>query len=869
METTIPSSAAFIWSEPTGLGRNVFCRFIRKFELETSYPEAVLNLFADSRYRLFANGALVGTGPGRFVPAHPECDSYDLAPHLQPGRNTLVVEVTSPGTSTFQTHRESRGGFIAWGKIGEGIDLATPGDWQCQALNAWDAEAPPFTFALGPSEILDTRKLDLAETTKPVPLENQGTWGSLEPRTVPYPSLEPIFPDRLLHVFNIADDEQIVGFRQYDPNFDAEASDRRWTLYSSWLHSPKEQTIDIGIFWGNHLLNGQPLECCNDARRGNRQNATLNLSKGWNSLIGEVEQLEEVWGLPIGIPREAGITIRAEADFDCNSSLKFSNLVPANPPRVSNHWNTVPIGQKPQLPARIRAWDLPTTQESTTRTWVYEFDEEFNGHIVVEVDAPAGAVLDVAVDDWLRDDGLVDLFNTNPFAGTVDRYILKGGSQRIVGFHVRGGHYLQLTLSAGNVEGVQVLCGNSEFPIAGNFECSDPILSKVWKTAARTLQVSTEECYADCPWRERGTYLGDGYVNLHMHRMLNCDARIPRRFLRLFAQSQFANGQMPPAAPSWMATPLEDYTLLWISCLRDHWVATQDTALVRELWPAVEKIIASPEWIEDPGGLWNADHLHLFIDWGVLPEEREGRGNAVLNTFRIQALEHAAELAKILQLDKREAELVTESFRVRLAFAEQLWIEEEGRFAAGLNQTSPALHANILALLFRIGSEKQQAQTRQYVKKLLAENLQMAKDDQPGHAEYYFLFYALEALYQTGETAFAEQLVRSHYGLMLKHNPGTLWECISRGIQSKGSRCHSWAGAPLVTAIRHTLGIRQPDPANPDRFIVAPNAETIDWAKGTYPHPKGDIRVEWKRIDGKIQIETNAPDGVSIERLKL
>lgn len=84
-------------------------------------------------------------------------------------------------------------------------------------------------------------------------------------------------------------------------------------------------------------------------------------------------------------------------------------------------------------------------------------------------------------------------------------------------------------------------------------------------------------------------------------------------------------------------------------------------------------------------------------------------------------------------------------------------------------------------------------------------------------------------------------------------------------MRQVGSRCHSWAGAPLVTAIRHTLGVRQRDPLNPDKLVIAPNVETIDWARGTYPHPKGDIRVEWKKVDGRIEISLSAPRGIEVE----
>ncbi len=889
--------ARFIWDEPTGEGRNLFRRFQLDIELNAPATQAVLNLFADSRYRLFVNETFIGAGPARFVPSHPEYDSHDIATHLKTGPNTIRVEVNSLGTTSFQTARDSIGGFIAWGEVLEEktARLATPGTWQVQKMNAWDANAPDFTFALGPAEIVDTRKPETTDLRKPALIKNP-VWGSLEPRSVPGPTLEIMTPDKTVGIYDLSDAEQIIGFRQHDTEF----GPNRYTAYAAWIHSACKQTTEIGIFWGNHYLNGAPLEGCDDPLRGNRLNAELDLNEGWNLLYGEVEQLKEIWGLLIGIPRDAGLTIRAEPDLNCTDGLLYSNpLQPENCPSQQGKippdeksfqtlelfWSRMPADTEPLMPARIRAWDIPvgTPPENSplrtgARTWVYEFEKEFDGFIKVEINAPEGTTLDIGVDDWLRKDGLIHLYATNPYVNTVDRYILRGGKQTVQGFHVRGGHYLELTLALpdgaeaeASINQVEVLSANSDFPNLGNFECSDPVLNWAYQTAARTLQVSTEDSYADCPWRERGTYLGDGYVNIHMHEMMNSDLRIPKRFLRLFAQSQFANGQMPSAAPSWMTTALEDYTLIWILALYDYQALTQDTALVEELWPVLENILNSSSWVADETGLWDADHLTLFIDWGVLESERLGKANGCLNALRIRALTCAAELANLLGKTKQAKIWNTERLVALDAFSKHLWIESENRFAASLKADgspadTPALHANILAALYWIGTNEQQTATCRYVVERLKTNAHAAiKDGQhSGHAEYYFLFFALEMLYQRGYVAEAEQIIRDHYRPMMETNSGTLWECLCRGIHGWGSRCHSWGGEPLVSALRYTLGIQLPDPKNPNKVRIAPQAETIDWAKGTYPHPKGNIHVEWKRIDGKIELKVSAPDGIEI-----
>ncbi|MCK4748154.1 MAG: hypothetical protein KAT15_13990, partial [Bacteroidales bacterium] len=76
--------AAFVWKDPEGNGRQQTVLLRRTFELGEATRSAMLHLFADSRYHLYVNGSHVNFGPSRFYPAHPEYDSYNLAPFLGP-----------------------------------------------------------------------------------------------------------------------------------------------------------------------------------------------------------------------------------------------------------------------------------------------------------------------------------------------------------------------------------------------------------------------------------------------------------------------------------------------------------------------------------------------------------------------------------------------------------------------------------------------------------------------------------------------------------------------------------------------------------------------------------------------------------------
>jgi len=149
----MPDTRPWLWTAAAP-ERNAFVIFRRELDLADRPQAAELRLAADARYRLWVNGVILGTGPVRFVPAQPCEDGYDLAPWLVSGANAIVVEVWQPGASTFQTMPEARGGFAPAGAVDAGgtrHDLGA--EWRCRVGEAWDGEAPPFSFAQGPVEI--------------------------------------------------------------------------------------------------------------------------------------------------------------------------------------------------------------------------------------------------------------------------------------------------------------------------------------------------------------------------------------------------------------------------------------------------------------------------------------------------------------------------------------------------------------------------------------------------------------------------------------------------------------------------------------------------------------------------------------------
>jgi alpha-L-rhamnosidase len=901
-----PTSAKMIWNDKTGKGRNIFCLFLRRFKLDSVPSSTTLHLFADSLYRLRVNGHIVGYGPARFTLTHPEFDSYDLTPWLQVGDNNILVEANSRGALCYQGLL-SRGGFIAWGETSSGraaIDFSTPGDWECAPTKAWEQVSEPFSFAQGPIEVLDQTLLPkgypafLSETKatewqKPVEVSSPEHWGKLAPRSIPMPTLEPLAPTEIVMAAKLKG-----GLVRY--GFNAANEDGRGIRQPFFTHiySDKAQDVELGVFWGPTFINGTELKGTNCQKRGNRQNAVASLRAGWNFVYGMPELLQPSWTWLMDHPDLPGLKFRALPDDTCQSAFalgaasrkpltELTASIPSSLKEVVGYpqdWKMASTDRKPISPSREVAWDqvgevvlknspplkeIELLAEGEGVTVVFDTACEYLGHISVEFETEKGGIVDVGYEEMLWEDGTFKYYKRNPFVNTTERYVVSPGAGRIDTFHERGGRYIQVTFrgAAGKVriKNLSVVQTTAKHEIVGTFKCEDSVLNWTWKAGQLTLIAGFADGWVDSPWRERGMYIGDVLVEAAATRKLIPDRSVEAWAIRVYAHSQMTNGQIRDVAPSNRESALFDYTLIWVQLLRNYWAATGDVEIIREVWPVIGRVMASSIWKADKNDLWAVEgEGHIFVSWGKHDEERLGV-NAVLNAFRIRALDCISEMAGVIGLSAEKESYAKQSQAVRAAFRRVFWDETGKRFVAntidGKRSTGPSVHANTLALAYEIGDATQEPGVIAYLESELKKNI----DSKPGHLDLYFLSYLWTALYRVGKAGLAENLIREHYGFMRDRGAWTLWETLGRGSEGQGSTCHGWSASPVIVFSERVLGVQELVPGDPSQILVAPESDTLDSAEGTVPNPLGLIEVSWRIEGSNLNLSLKTPKGVHAE----
>jgi alpha-L-rhamnosidase len=183
---------AMIWSPSAPAGQGAYVAFRKSFTLQDAPASATLHLFADSRYLLWVNGNYVLRGPCRFNPKRPDYDSVELRPFLQKGANLLVVLVHNyAGAVNGRIMVHAPGLTARLDAAGKEL-LRTDDSWRCSRNTEY--RPSPGAWSSIP-DVIDGR-LSPGEWTGPAfddsgweraTIVDGGTWGALQPRSIPLP----------------------------------------------------------------------------------------------------------------------------------------------------------------------------------------------------------------------------------------------------------------------------------------------------------------------------------------------------------------------------------------------------------------------------------------------------------------------------------------------------------------------------------------------------------------------------------------------------------------------------------------------------------------------------------------------------------
>ena len=447
--------------------------------------------------------------------------------------------------------------------------------------------------------------------------------------------------------------------------------------------------------------------------------------------------------------------------------------------------------------------------------------------------------------------------HTRQALGLTDSFLPDGDSHRVFKpLWWRTWRYLDLDITTGSepltLESLEAFFTAYPFQERATFQSGDPDLDKIWDISWRTARLDAHETYMDTPYYEQLQYIGDTRIQALISYTVAGDDRLGRQAIAAFDQSRIPEGITRSRYPSNLPQNIPTFSLLWIGMLHDYWMYRPDPQAVRNEIPGTRDVLTWFAKYEASDGLLNQLPWWSFIDWvpsGDIPTYDEHGESCVTTLQYLGALIDAADIERNLGDPVLATRYQSGIDHIRSGLISKCWVPSRGLLADNPGQKMFNQQANILGVLYDVIPKDRQQD-------VLLRMLAIEPGTTPNGvlaASYYFRFYLARALEHAekgqehedkNHADMADDYLKSldPWRKLLPLHFST-WPEIPGDTRSDS---HAWSAHPIYDMLTLVAGI---EPASPGFATVriSPHLGPLDHLTATFPHPQGDIKVEYHR----------------------
>ncbi len=397
----------------------------------------------------------------------------------------------------------------------------------------------------------------------------------------------------------------------------------------------------------------------------------------------------------------------------------------------------------------------------------------------------------------------------------------------------------------------------------GKFDSDDASLAKIWEVGWRTARLCALETYVDCPYYEQLQYAGDTRIQALISLYVSGDDRLMRQAITAFDNSRTHLNITQSRFPSSLTQFIPPFSLYWIEMICDYAMFRGDFDFLSDKLIGVRSVLAWYTKQLDGGLLKPRLPFWNFVDWSEktkgansegwwhgVPPEGENEGSAITTLQLAIAMRDASVLMRKMGYPNDADEFYARYKEIAKAVREKCWDAERGIFVDYAGAKSTSQHVNILAILADVLDESEQPAL---MKKVL-ESGEMTP------CTIYFKFYLMEALRKVGMGDLYLPQLREWRDML-----GAGLTTFAETPEPSRSDCHAWSSSPNYHLLSLVCGVMPADYGF-SKIRVSPNLGDLKEISGTIPHPKGEIRVMFrKNLEGGIDGSIKTPVGGEFE----
>jgi len=445
--------------------------------------------------------------------------------------------------------------------------------------------------------------------------------------------------------------------------------------------------------------------------------------------------------------------------------------------------------------------------------------------------------------------------------GLTDSFLPDGGQHRVfIPLWWRTWRYLDLDITTGSdpltLESLKAYFTAYPFEERAKFESGDPDLDKIWDISWRTARLDAHETYMDTPYYEQLQYIGDTRIQALISYTVAGDDRLGLQAMAAFDQSRIPEGITRSRYPSSLPQNIPTFSLLWIGMLHDYWMYRPDPQVVRDEIPGTRDVLTWFAKYETSDGLLGQLPWWSFVDWvpsGDIPTYASNGQSCVTTLQYLGALLDAADLEQHLGDPVLATRYRSRIDHIRSGVASKCWVPSRGLLADNPDQKMFNQQANILGVLYDVILRERQ---QEVLNRMLSIEPGTTPDGVLA-ASYYFRFYLARALEHAG---MADDYLKSldPWRKLLPLHFST-WPEIPGDTRSDS---HAWSAHPIYDMLALVAGI---EPASPGFATVriAPHLGPLDHLTASFPHPLGDIKVEYRREGSGLTATIILPENLT------
>jgi alpha-L-rhamnosidase len=491
--------------------------------------------------------------------------------------------------------------------------------------------------------------------------------------------------------------------------------------------------------------------------------------------------------------------------------------------------------------------------------FVFDMGQNFAGYAELSAREPAGTKVVMKYGERLSKDGMLDRadiqqhvvrMDTNQQYQT-DTYILNGSSrnkQHATRFTYHGFQYVEVTGFPGKptLDTLRGVFIHSAIPVAGEFECSNPLLNRIWVAGRWSYLSNLQGIPTDCPHREKNGWTGDAHLAAEQGLFNYAPAAVYTKWINDLGDEQRPTGELPGIVPTsgwgykWGNGPAWDSAFLLIPFYLYEYCG--DTKVLCNHCEGLKRYVdyltsKAKDGIVDIG----------LNDWA--PFNTKTPADITSTAYYYRDAQIVALAAGLMGNDADARKYADLAASIKQAFTAKFYHPDTGLYGNG-SQTS-------------LSCALYQGLVEPANKARVLSNLVAAVEKSNGHIDTGILGakYLLNALLENGRADVAYRIASQKdlpsWGWWLEQGATTLWEQWS----GTDSRNHIMFGDISAWFYKALAGIN-PDPAAPafKHFIIKPNlVGGLTSAEASYDSVRGRIVSDWKAKDGRLELTVTIP----------